>query len=291
MPIFTKIFEKYFRNQLYVKGERQLVPSWAVNKLKVAEFCVNNDIPHGEVYKTWENPNDISFVDLPESFVIKPSNLNSSRGVQVLERTNREGEFFDHYAGKLTSLQEVIQVQASELEKIEQREAHRLKTYRVMAQERMVDKGECSGSATDIKFWLVGKKVKYIRVNGGGHYKKIPICFYDENFDPLFDGNGKVYLKESAIPIPHRIYSVRDRVAMLDLAEHIARVANQNFLRVDLFLTNDGPKLGEITPVPGSPYNGQYFGFEDGYDDEMGHEWAESLGVTVDELFEENGIK
>lgn len=279
MPTFTNIFREYHKGKLKVKGESVKVPFWSINKLSVEKFCEENNIPRAEVLRTWGKPEKIDLEGLPDGFVIKPANLNSSRGALVLERQG-EGVFYDHYNDEQLDLEGVRRVQQREYDKVKAKECHRLERFKIITQERVIDRDRGSNVVTDFKFWVIGNKVKYIRLNDCGDYDKITICFYDENFSMLPEKNEKVVLNYSdAIHIEHKVLDIETRKEMLEFSENVSRIMGASFARIDLFLTDSGIKLGEITPVPGSPYNGKYFAFTEEFDQELGNAWAEALGM------------
>ena len=274
---FSEIFQIYRRNQLVVDGVPVKVPYWAVDKLGLEKFCIENDIPRPEVYQTWSEPSEIDLNGLPNEFVIKPANLNSSKGVMVLER-QENGIFYDHYNGGTASLHDVVVEQTRHLDWIKEHEPHRLPKYRVMAQERVVDLGGTGGPVTDYKFWMIGNSVEYIRANAGGDYDTIDICFYDSEFNDVPVHNAMFQLNQKdARPMIHPDVPVEWRKRMLEFASMVADKLGATFCRIDLYLTPNGIRLGEITPTPGSPFNGHYFKFTEDYDRALGDKWTDEL--------------
>src|SRR5699024_8258763 len=109
------------------------------------------------------------------------------------------------------------------------------------------------------------------------------VCFYDESFEALPPDNDIALIrKANAEHSEHKFVDSQTREEMISLAERAAVEMDVNFIRVDLYLTDAGPKLGELTPVPGTVLNGKYFGFTEKFDAELGDIWSDSLGLKDD---------
>lgn len=275
---FSEIFETYRKNRLVVDGVHFKVPYWAVDKMRLEKFCRENDIPRPKVLAQWSDPNEIDLSGLPDSFVVKPANLNSSRGVMVLRRVS-DGLFHDYHSDTEVTLSDVVATQREQWEWVKDHEPHRLRDFKVMAQERVSDIDGDDKPVTDFKFWMIGDSVEYIRANNGGDYDKIELCFYDGDFQniDLNDTDRFVLNHKDAIAIEHKDVAPSCRAEMLRFAKTVAAKVDATFCRVDLYLTSSGIKLGEITPTPGSPFNGKYFKFTEEYDQYLGEKWIQVL--------------
>ena len=277
---FTKIFSKYRKNQFEHRSVRIPVPYWAIDKLSVEKFCVENNIPSPRILKKWKEPEELDLDALPDEFVLKPSNLNTSRGVMVLER--RGDTFHDYFAERDLTAAEIKSEQQEIFERVAQDEPHRLKRYHLIAEERLTDGDGVLDVATDFKFWVFGDEILYIFMKEEGKHEKLRFCSYDGNFSPLPPEN------DLTSPLPGSEYiapmelSPAEKKEMSNLALHVAKLVGSTFVRVDLYHTADGPKLGEITPVPASPFNGKYFRFTPQFERVIGEKWIQAIEAYAD---------
>lgn len=218
----------------------------------------------------------IELSGLPNNFVIKPSNLNSARGVQIIEK-REDGSLFDHFRNEATSLERIVEVQKKEFDKIQSKEPQRVKAFRVIAQERIEDSYSNDSVPTDFKFWVVGGKVQLVFQSAERSTGRLAICFYDNNFEPLPYENELVVVKDDAQSADHVNLPSIVRNEMIAIAERAANAIPADFIRVDLYASKDGVKLGELTPIPGSPVNGKVFSFTDKFEEQLGQIWSEAL--------------
>ena len=275
VPTFSDIFATYRKNKLEYDSVKIPVPYWAIDKLSVEEFCVTNDIPSPRVLEKWKNPAELTFDNLPNNFVLKPSNLNTSRGVMVLKRNG--DAFYDYFAERELSAADIKAEQQEIFEDVARKEPHRLKRYHLIAEERLSDGDGLLEVATDFKFWIFGNEIVYIFMKEEGKHEKLRFCSYDGNFNSLPANNELTYALPGSEYISPKELSPSDKKQMTELALHVARLVGSTFVRVDLYHTAEGPKLGEITPTPASPFNGKYFKFTPEFEKFIGHKWMEAI--------------
>lgn len=275
VPTFTEIFSKYRKNQFEHRSVRISVPYWAIDKLSVEKFCIENSIPSPRVLEKWKQPSELTLDTLPSEFVLKPSNLNTSRGVMVLER--RGNIFHDYFADRTLTETEIKAEQQEIYEHVIQNEPHRLERYHLIAEERLIDGDGNLDVATDFKFWIFGEEILYIFMKEEGKHEKLRFCSYDGNFAPLPPENDLTYPLPGSEYIAPMDLSPAEKKEMSDLALHVAKLVGSTFVRVDLYHTADGPKLGEITPVPASPFNGKYFRFTPQFERVIGEKWMRAI--------------
>lgn len=274
-PTFSEIFATYRKNKFKYESIKIPVPYWAIDKLAVEEFCIKNDIPSPRVLQKWKDPAELTFDTLPDNFVLKPSNLNTSRGVMVLKRNGES--FYDYFAERELSAADIKAEQQEIFEDIAQKEPHRLERYHLIAEERLSDGDGVLEVATDYKFWVLGNEVVYIFMKEEGKHEKLRFCSYDGKFNPLPENNELTHALPGSEYISPKELSPSDKKQMTELALHVARLVGSTFVRIDLYHTADGPKLGEITPTPASPFNGKYFKFTPQFEKLIGEKWMEAI--------------
>lgn len=281
---FTEIFSDYRKNQFEHRSVRIPVPYWAIDKLSVEKFCLENNIPSPRVLNKWKEPAELDLDALPNEFVLKPSNLNTSRGVMVLERSG--DTFHDYFAERDLTATEIKSEQQEIFERVAQDEPHRLERYHLIAEERLTDGDGVLDVATDFKFWVFGDEILYIFMKEEGKHEKLRFCSYDGNFSPLPPENDLTYSLPGSEYIAPMELSPAEKKEMSDLALHVAKLVGSTFVRVDLYHTVDGPKLGEITPVPASPFNGKYFRFTPQFERVIGKKWMQAIEAYADSKLE-----
>lgn len=274
-PTFSEIFSTYRKNKFEYNSVRIPVPYWAIDKLSVEEFCVKNEIPSPRVLQKWRHPSELALDTLPNNFVLKPSNLNTSRGVMVLERNG--DRFYDYFAERELSAADILSEQLDIFEEVAQKEPHRLERYHLIAEERLSDGDGILEVATDFKFWIFGDEIVYIFMKEEGKHENLRFCSYDGNFNPLPAINNLTHPLPGSEYISPKELSPSDKKQMTDLALQVAKLVGSTFVRVDLYHTADGPKLGEITPVPASPFNGKYFRFTPQFEETIGMKWLKAI--------------
>lgn len=274
-PTFTEIFSSYRKNQFEFETVRIPVPYWAIDKLAVEKFCVKNGVPSPRVLQKWKEPAELDLDALPDEFVLKPSNLNTSRGVMVLRRSG--DKFYDYFAERELDAREIQREQQEIFDEVATKEPHRVQRYHLIAEERLSDGNGVLEVATDFKFWIFGDEILYIFMKEEGKHDKLRFCSYDGDFNPLPANNELTRpLPGSEYISPMELSSV-EKKKMSELALHVARLVGSTFVRVDLYHTADGPKLGEITPVPASPFNGKYFRFTPQFERTIGEKWMAAI--------------
>lgn len=109
--------------------------------------------------------------------------------------------------------------------------------------------GDPQGSLIDYKFFVFYGKVEFIQVNTD-QIKNHKIVFYDRNWrrQPFWLNNYPPETREIERP--------QHFTEMLEAAEKLG--AEFNFVRVDLYDLDHGPKFGELTFAPGSGFEKFY---------------------------------
>ena len=105
--------------------------------------------------------------------------------------------------------------------------------------------------------------------------KPSSVSWFDGNFEPITDERiscNESYVQNTPKPAPSRYREI------LDLAKRTSKMLPTPFARVDMYLTDDGPKVGEITLAPGGLYYGTHYSMSKEQQRLMGKMWRNALG-------------
>lgn len=124
----------------------------------------------------------------------------------------------------------------------------------------------------DYKFYAFHEGASFLMMRYAPVRLKRPewgFAFYDRegrDLGQVRDDNSGA----SPVPLP----PPDDLGGLFDIAEGLVRAARVSFMRVDLFVAEDGPVFGEFTPMP----NAGKRTYEPEWDARMGRLWRASLG-------------
>lgn len=213
----------------------------------------------------WHSPRQIDWSALPDRFVLKP-NGDSGKVVVVRSATDRNTSHLSAIArswlaGRHTGWR------------------HPEWGYRgvpryIMAEPLLV--GPDGGQATEIDVFTFGGKVGLIRLLTG---RKTQL----ERRDAWFDPTGR-QLEIGVVSIPSVRMALSDalRIEIIDLAEALS--AGFDHLRVDLYITRDGLKVGELTPYS---WAGQAHWRSPDLDQKIGSLWGGETNYSIFGDFQE----
>jgi hypothetical protein len=200
------------------------------NKLAVRDFIRKHAGPEFVVplLGVWKDPTEIDWDSLPQRFVLKPNHASGPVAI-VLGDSDRNPDLLTESACNWLSYDYFDK----SLEW-----AYLGIPRRILAEPLLT--GPEGGPPTEAQVLVFFGKAAYIRVLTG---KKLT----PDRRDNWFDATGtRLPLCHDAIPLGDFVLSEGDVRILVPVAERVS--AGFSHLRVDFYLTNDGPKIGELTP-------------------------------------------
>ena len=178
---------------------------------------------------------DVPWADLPSSFVIKPSTGSSTRGVFVMRRS-ADGRFDDLISGKRWTADELVS-------RYQERPAawHDVRKDEVLIEEVV----ECGGRPSyDWKIYVFRGEVAFIvQVDRLGERR---MRYYLPDWSPVRHVWYGRYDRDDPLPPPTRPDELIRVATLVSLALPLP------FVRADLYESDTGVVVGELTPFPGT---------------------------------------
>lgn len=256
---------EYLRRR--IKHEEKNIPWWVNNKTRLNSFCVENGIPAPKILETWSHPNEIDLSHAPEVFVLKPNVMSSSMGVMLLRRLEN-GKFHEALKNRELTLQDIHAEQERVYEKCKVK-----KSYRVFIEEFIQSPKSEGRIPFDYKIYCFYDEAKLVQqINRNA--KPTSTAFFDGGFGP-FDVSRNVTSSWKHYQLGEPVRPP-EWAEMLEIATRLTKLIQTPFMRVDMFVSERGPLVGELTPAPGGPYHGTLYKFTDTYDQELGAAWADA---------------
>ncbi|MCK7678499.1 hypothetical protein M0E84_10735 [Corynebacterium sp. CCM 9186] len=252
------------------EGKEKHVPNRFQDKEYARNFAIYIGCSVPDLYGSWEDPENIDFGRLPKEFILKPTFLSSSIGVQALEKQASGEVFLDHLRNsKEFTKEEVVDFQKGmALKKKSTR-----KPPRWIAEERVVD---ATGRAVpdDWKFFAFQGEIGLIeRIVRRGPGKRNKIAFFDSDFRPIVDEDDKLIGSNPKYTEKFSCLAPDNAEQLLKLARRISVAIPTPFVRVDLYNSVRGPIFGEATLVPGSFFYGDHETLSDELNYRLGFLW------------------
>jgi len=199
------------------------------NKLAAREFIREHGGPQFVVplLGVWQDPAAIPWGDLPRQFVLKP---NHSSGPGTLVHTEAERD------------PAALAAQAAEWLKHDFFDINFEWGYRNMPRRLLAEPlltGADGGPLAEAQVFTFHGRASCIRVITG--QKLTP-----SRRENWFDLEARDLRMTARNPVGEYVLAAGDAKTVVELAERLASGFDQ--LRVDIFLTGDGPKVGELTP-------------------------------------------
>ncbi|MBW8173047.1 hypothetical protein K0651_08305 [Ornithinimicrobium sp. Arc0846-15] len=224
-------------------------------KLHNYSLAASHGVPTPQVYAVWGSPKKIDLRELPDRFVVKGDRGSNGRGVLPLTRV--EDDLYELAGGKKRFTgAEVAKTLA----------AQKSVSGPYFAEE-FLEQPQASTIPDDIKVYAfygeIGQTlVKRVRAHGDS----------STTTRQYFDDQGRVLgqvLKTARMEAT--LEPPVDYAEMMRIARHLSRAVGTSFIRVDLYQTDRGPVLGELTRTPGGtvPYEAEH-------DRLLGEMWEEA---------------
>lgn len=226
--IFSKLIISKYTGEIHVWAE-------LADKIRVRDYVTNRA---GEKYLTklygiWDDPKDVTFSTLPNSFVLK---TNNGCGTNIIIRngTNKEGEKEDI----INSLKKWLRFPYGALTG---QSHYSLIVPKVLAEEYL-EQGGNNNLPYDYKFFCFKGEPKFILYYEGrevnGHLANNMV------FDLHWNAMPDIVLN----PTTHQIPRPRSLDEMIVVVKKLCR--GFDFVRVDLYEINGKPIFGEMTFTP-----------------------------------------
>lgn len=251
-----------------IKGREKGIPWFLHDKLKCYEYLERHGVATIVPFKTFTDPKSIDLSGLPDSFVVKPSLQSSTKGVMVLTKQGADS-YWDEMKRRSLTLDEIREEQEKYF--LETKAAGKC----VIVEPKIFDLDpEKYSIPRDFKAYAFHGEVG-LMLEIDRNTKPSSVSWFDGNFEPITDERiscNESYVQNTPKPTPSRYREI------LDLAKRTSKMLPTPFARVDMYLTDDGPKVGEITLAPGGLYYGTHYSMSKEQQRLMGKMWRNALG-------------
>jgi len=275
-------FREKIAQRIHHVEPAEKVPWHLHDKRKCYAFCESVGAPTAKVFQMKRRAGELDLAKLPPRFVVKPTTGHSMRGVMMLTREGLNGRFLDVLRQRHIDTAAVVREQDAFLEQSPFKES-----YRVMAEEFLLPEGGGHTAPADYKLYTFGGQVGLI-IGKDINRRPHEYAWFDGDWNALSPDDVINWDRARfAIEWAVRPGIVRDTPAgprlgegdatapqcaerMIELATMISNELATPFCRVDLFATDRGAVVGEITLAPG---NVEANCFSDEWDAMLGAMW------------------
>lgn len=239
-----------------------------IDKTRTLELIAENGLRGPESYGVFDRIEDIDFAALPESFVLKPSELNGNRGVMLLYRIAGGLGYWDSMQRRRLTVAQIVEEQNGWARIYRQKRGRALQ---FLAEELVVGENGPGKIPYDYKIHVFAGEPKFIaQIDRNGKADQPPgTAFFDGTFAPLAEGDPRVMRGRSRRVSPAVPACAAE---MLANAVAISESLKTPYIRIDCYASVKGPVVGEITVSPG----GSTYKFTDAFELELGREWTEA---------------
>lgn len=227
-------------------------------KLRNYGFAGSHGVPVPEVLEVWSTPQEMILTDLPDSFVLKSDGGAGSHGVLPLRRAG--DDTFETLDGARALTGDEVRAHFAD------RAAEDRISGPFFAESVLRQPG---GGAIpdDVKLYATYGRVQQVllrRVSRHGDLRSTTRRYVAADGSDLGDAVLGEQLDRS-IPVPDRLPE------MVDIASHLSLAVGLPFVRVDVYDTDHGVVLGEVTRAPGGAQR-----IRPDHDEKMGRAWEEA---------------
>lgn len=219
----------------------------AADKIKVHEYCkekLGKDICI-PILKVYEKPEDINLDELPNKFVLK---CNHGYAMNIICNDKTNNEFVTLKKHNVNNQEDCINLCKRWLNQdfgLESLQLHYSLIDRKCFVEEFVNDGH--ETLTDYKFWCFNGEPIMIEVISNRYTNKLHDNMYDMNFNILdVEWNSIISNKNE----------LDDKPLCLDEMINYSKILSKDFklVRVDFYVIDNKPYLGELTFTPGNGY-------------------------------------
>lgn len=267
-PIETKsatpTWHEFVQNR--IEGNEKNVPWFLHDKLKCYEYLEENGIATVKPLRVFKDPKTIVLDGLPNTFVIKPSLQSSTKGVMVLAR-REDGSYWDELRRRVLTADEVKEEQEKYFNET------KASGRSIIVEPKIEDlEAKTYSIPRDFKAYAFRGEVALI-LEIDRNTKPASVTWFDGKFNPVND--NRVVCNEEFVHMVSKMPPGRYQ-EILDLAEKASACLPTPFASVDMYLTQEGPLIGEITLAPGGLYHGKHYKMSEEQERLMGGMWAKA---------------
>ena len=229
MPLFSEMIEK--RNHDWWEGKKKIEEKFLSKKLIGEKYALSHNVPVVPKFFVTEDYDDVRFLDLPDTYVLKSSVGYSAK--QVFPVSNGSNVF----SGEPIAVDDILNTLKSD--EFVQNQKHSLIVEELVEDEFGYD------IPLDYKFFMFGDEIATIQVIDRSSKKK------NEQTQGFYYENWK--------KIPLDIWPIRKEVDkflkpsqlenMTNAAKKLGKALGM-YMRIDFYASKDAFYLGEFTPTP-----------------------------------------
>ena len=250
-----------------VEGREKGMPWFLHDKLKCYEYLDRHGVQTITPLRVFSGPNEIELDGLPKNFVLKPSLQSSTKGVMVL-KDQGEGFYWDELRSRQLNLAEIREEQRRYFEET------KAAGKKIIVEPKIVDVDADKYSIPrDFKAYAFRGEVALI-LEIDRNTRPSSVCWFDGDFHPITDGRvscNESFVHEVSKAAPDQYHEI------LELARHCSKMLPTPFASIDMYLTEDGPCVGEITLAPGGLYHGKHYALSQSQQRLMGDMWRTAV--------------
>ncbi|ASN39656.1 hypothetical protein CGQ24_11925 [Arthrobacter sp. 7749] len=240
------------------------VPWYLHDKLKCYRFCEENGIATATVIREFETPERIDLSGIEGEFVLKPTLQSSMKGVMVLIATG--GGYYESLRHRTLTVEEIVAEQTQMFDET------KVAGKKIIV-ERKIEDVDGHSIPRDFKAYAFrGEVAMILEINR--NTKPSSISWFDGNFEPIFDDRVT-----SSPKYVHEVPGIPPAAApeLLALACKASGLVPSPFASIDMYISEDGPMVGEVTLAPGGLYHGQHYTLSNAQQLRMGVMWQRAL--------------
>ena len=235
-----------------------------MSKSQMAAFATQVGCRVPVTLAIYDDARDLIFETLPERFVIKPTEWWSMRGVMVL---TRDGDrYYDRLHKRLMTADEIRAEERRHQTEWQLND----RPCNILVEEIVTDEAGPDLIPFDYKCYTFNGDVRFIgQFDRNGNLPKA--AFYYDDFSPM---RPEQFMEPEINGIErghHRL--PKCWCGILDTASKVSLALKTPFISVDIYASDRGPVVGELTPTPGGPYHGMWR-FQQWFDEELGRAWS-----------------
>lgn len=262
---FGSTWQEFMKDR--VEGREQGIPWYLHDKLKCYEYLDRLGVETITPLRVFSDPDEVELDGLPNSFVIKPSLQSSTKGVMVLDKRG-DGVYWDELRNRELGLAEIREEQRGYFHETN------AAGKKIIVEPKIVDvDAETYSIPRDFKAYAFRGEVALI-LEIDRNTKPSSVSWYDGNFNPISDDRvscNESFVHEVSKSAPEQCREV------LDLARRCSKKLPTPFASIDMYLTEDGPCVGEVTLAPGGLYHGKHYILSEDQQRLMGNMWQNAL--------------
>lgn len=251
-----------------IQGNEKGIPWFLHDKLKAFQFCEEHGFPAAEVLRVFDTPDEIDLSGFAGDFVLKPTLQSSTKGVMVL--TPIEGGFYDSLRKRELTIDDIVQEQSVLFDRT------KASGKKIIVEEKIADLQDFP-IPRDFKAYAFRGEIAFM-LEIDRNTSPSTVAWSDGDFQPLRDGTilcDKRFVREMDSRMPPFA------VEMIDLARRVSAKVPTPFARIDMYLTERGPLVGEITLTPGGFYYGKHYTLSEVQERVLGKMWLDAEAKTL----------